>query len=256
MSVELAYRGEIAVLTLNRPQALNALNASMIERIGTLIDEVAGSTARALIVVGAGGKAFCAGADVKELLGKDRGQQRETAERGQATFAKLDHLRMLSVAVITGVAFGGGLELAMACSFRIATAGSRFALPEIKLGLIPGYGGTQRLPRLVGTARALELIASGRVVGAEEAERIGLIHRIVEDTDPVDAGVTYLAEFGERFPAALCQATNAAQLALGLPLSEGLRLEADLFATATQTQDAAEGIRAFIEKRKPAFSGL
>ena len=255
MSVELSYQQDIAVLTLNRPEALNALNASMIAQIDEFLDEVSLSDARALVVVGAGGKAFCAGADVKELLDKDYSQQHLTSRRGQTAFAKLDDLSIPSVAVITGVAFGGGLELAMACTFRIATGTSRFALPEIKLGLIPGFGGTQRLPRLVGTSRALELIASGRVVDAEEAERTGLVNRIVSATDPVAAGREYLSEFGERFPAAMRQAIAATFSAFDQEISEGLIREADLFAAATQTEDAAEGVRAFLEKRKANFVG-
>ncbi len=255
MSIELATRDGVAVLHLNRPQALNALNAEMLGLIDARLADVAASDARALVIVGNGGKAFCAGADVKELQGKDADTQRATARRGQAIFAKLDALRIPSLAVISGVAFGGGLELALACNFRIATAASRFALPEIKLGLIPGYGGTQRLPRLVGTARALELIASGRVVDASEAEHIGLVHRIVDDSDPVAAGMSFLASLGAPFPAALMQAMEAVQRAPGLPLAQGLALEADLFAMATQTRDAAEGMQAFLDKRKPVFTG-
>ena len=255
MSVELTTRDGVAVLHLNRPQALNALNAEMLGMIDARLGDVAASDARALLIVGNGGKAFCAGADVKELQGKDADTQRATAQRGQGVFAKLDALRVPSVAVITGVAFGGGLELAMACTFRIATSSSRLALPEIKLGLLPGYGGTQRLPRLVGTARALELIASGRVVDATEAERIGLIHRIVDGGDPVAEGMRFLASLGAPFPAALVQAMEAIRRAPHLPLAQGLAVEADLFAAASQTHDAAEGMQAFLDKRKPAFIG-
>ncbi|MEK7832785.1 MAG: enoyl-CoA hydratase/isomerase family protein, partial [Acidobacteriota bacterium] len=173
MIANLSYQANVAILTLNRPEAMNALNGEMIQRIGELIDEVHKSEAKALIVVGAGEKAFCAGADVKGILGKDLAQQKEFARKGQHVFAQLDQLSIPSIAVISGVAFGGGLELAMACTFRVATSKARMGLPEIKLGLIPGYGGTQRLPRLIGAARALEIISTGRVVGAEEAERIG-----------------------------------------------------------------------------------
>lgn len=256
MSVELSFRDRVAVLRLNRPQALNVLNADMIAQVGARLDEVATSDARALLIVGEGGKAFSAGADVKELMGKDADTQRSTARSGQAAFAKLDRLDIPSVAVINGVAFGGGLELAMACTFRIATAASRFGLPEIKLGLIPAYGGTQRLPRLVGTSRATEMIASGRAVGGEEAERIGLIHRIVEISDPVEAGMQFLSDMGIPFPAALGQALTAVKSANALPLELGLGLEAELFSTASQTRDAMEGILAFLGKKKPNFVGM
>jgi enoyl-CoA hydratase/carnithine racemase len=154
MAVELGTRDEFAVLTLNRPEALNALSFKIIEDIGRAIDEVAKSKARALIITGAGAKAFCAGADIKELRNRDLTAQKRGAELGQAVFAKLDTLPVASVAVVNGYAFGGGLELALACTFRLATRNAKVGLPEIKLGLIPGYGGTQRLPRVVGEARA------------------------------------------------------------------------------------------------------
>jgi len=256
MSAELTYRDGVAILTLNRPKALNALNAEMIGEISKCLDEVAVSDARALLIVGGGGgKAFCAGADVSELQGKNAGEQRDTARRGQLAFAKLDRLRIPSVAVIIGVAFGGGLELAMACTFRIATPSSRLGLPEIKLGLLPGYGGTQRLPRLVGVGRAVELIASGRAIDAQEAERIGLIHRIVEVGDPIDAGVAYLKCLGEPFPASLGYAIEAIRHSQSIPLEAGLQQEAECFSVATQTGDAAEGVSAFLGKRKPLFTG-
>lgn len=143
----------------------------------------------------------------------------------------------------------------MACTFRVATAESRFGLPEIKLGLIPGYGGTQRLPRLVGSGPAIELIASGRAINAEEAERIGLVHRVFEGTDAVDAGVAFLSSLAPGFPASVGQALTAVNRSVELSLEDGLRLEAELFAAATQTQDAIEGISAFLEKRKPEFVG-
>lgn len=255
MTVHLALRGDVVVMTLDRPAALNALNAEMIAAIGRAIDQATQMAPRALVVTGAGGKAFCAGADIKELMEAPQGSHSATARAGQDAFKKLDTLRFPSMATISGVALGGGLELAMACTFRIATPKSRFGLPEVKLGLIPGFGGTQRLPRLVGTARALELIASGRVMAADEAERIGLVHQVREMEDPVQAGLEFLAGFGDSYPAALVLAMSAVNRALVLPLDEGLRAEAELFAAAAVTSDAGEGMRAFLEKRKPAFAG-
>lgn len=255
MSVELGYRDQVAVLRLNRPQALNALNKSMIVQISERLEDVAASDAQALLIVGEGGKAFSAGADVKELLRQDADTQRSTARRGQTAFAKIDALDIPSVAIINGAAFGGGMELAMACTFRIATANARLGLPEIKLGILPAYGGTQRLPKLVGVSRAVEMIATGRAIGAEEAERIGLVHRIVEMTDPVEAGLQFLSEMGMPLPAALRPALLATQSAIALPLDMGLQLEAELFAVASQTHDAGEGMQAFVEKRKPTFIG-
>ncbi len=255
MIANLSYQANVAILTLNRPEAMNALNGEMIQRIGELIDEVHKSEAKALIVVGAGEKAFCAGADVKGILGKDLAQQKEFARKGQHVFAQLDQLSIPSIAVISGVAFGGGLELAMACTFRVATSKARMGLPEIKLGLIPGYGGTQRLPRLIGAARALEIISTGRVVGAEEAERIGLVNRVVDSGDPVEVGINFSNEIGIPLPASFAMARKAVAMSLDSTLLDGLEIEAGLFAASTHSKDAQEGITAFLEKRKPVFVG-
>lgn len=252
MHVRLEHREECAVLTLDRQEALNALSFAIIDAIDNAITEAERSDARALIVTGAGPKAFCAGADIKELLGRDLMSEKRATERGQAVFARLDRMKLPSVAVINGFAFGGGLELAMACTFRLATPNAKVGLPEIKLGLIPGYGGTQRLPRIVGEARALELIMTGRSVGAEEAERIGLVSRIVEG-DPVEAAIAFARGFTCYGLPALTFAREAVQRALTVPLAEGLKIEADLNTLAFHTEDAAEGIAAFIAKRKPTF---
>jgi enoyl-CoA hydratase len=252
MAVRLERRGAYHLLTLDRQEALNALSFSIIADIGRAIDEVAAGDARALIVTGAGPKAFCAGADIKELGNRSLMEQKRGAELGQATFAKLDRLPMPSVAVINGFAFGGGLELALACTFRIATANAKMGLPEIKLGLIPGYGGTQRLPRVVGEARALDMILTGRTVDATEAERIGLVSKIV-DGDPVEAGIAFADTFSRYSLPVLGFARGAVQRALDLPLTEGLKVEADLSTLAFQTRDSIEGMAAFVEKRKPNF---
>jgi enoyl-CoA hydratase len=252
MSVELTHRDGCAILTLNRPEALNALSFAILKQIGEVFDEVAASKARALIVTGAGSKAFCAGADIKELRNRDLAAQKRGAELGQSIFAKLDTLPIASIAVINGFAFGGGLELALACTFRLATRNAKMGQPEIKLGLIPGYGGTQRLPRVIGEARAQELIMTGRTLTAEEAERIGLVNRLV-DGDPVDAGVAFAREFTGYSLPVLAFAREAVMRALDVPIHEGLKIEADLSTLAFQTKDAAEGTAAFEEKRKPSF---
>src|SRR3974377_46214 len=194
MPVELTFRDDCAILTLNRPEALNALSFAILDEIGAAIDQTAKSSARALIVTGAGPKAFCAGADVKELGGRDLVAQKRGAELGQTIFAKLDNLPIASIAVINGFAVGGGLELALACTFRIATPSAKMACPEIKLGLIPGYGGTQRLPRIIGETRALELVMTGRTVDAAEAERMQLVSKSVEG-NPVTAGIAFAQSF-------------------------------------------------------------
>jgi enoyl-CoA hydratase len=253
MSIELTRRDEFAVITLNRQETLNALSFGLIADLDRTLQAVAASDARALLVTGAGPKAFCAGADIKELQGRSLVAQKRGAEIGQATFARLERLPMPSIAVINGYAFGGGLELALACTLRIATRNARMGLPEVKLGLIPGYGGTQRLPRIVGEARALDMILTGRTVEAEEAHRIGLVNRLV-DGDPVEAGIAYAREFASYSLPVLGFAREAVTRALATPLAEGLRIEADLSTLAFQTKDASEGMAAFVEKRKPKFS--
>jgi len=252
MAIELSRVEEFALITLNRPDALNALSFSLIGDLGRALDEVAASDARALLITGAGAKAFCAGADIKELTGRSLVAQKEGAEMGQAVFAKLDKLPIPSVAIINGYAFGGGLELALACTFRIATKNAKMGLPEIKLGLIPGYGGTQRLPRAIGEARALEMIMTGRTVDANEAARIGLVNRLIEG-DAVAQGIAYAREFSGYSLPVLGFAREAVKRALDNPVAEGLRVEANLSTLAFQTQDAAEGIDAFAAKRKPQF---
>jgi enoyl-CoA hydratase len=252
MTVELKRIEQFVVLTLNRPEALNALSFALIGELGRAFDEVAGSGARALLITGAGTRAFCAGADIKELTGRGLADQRRSTELGQATFAKLDRLAIPSVAVINGYAFGGGLELALACTFRLATRNAKMGLPEIKLGLIPGYGGTQRLPRAIGEARALEMILTGRTVDAEEALRVGLVNRLI-DGDPVAGGISFAREFTGYSLPVLGLARDAVRRASDVPLDEGLRIEADLSTLAFQTRDSAEGMSAFIDKRKPQF---
>jgi len=252
MPVELARVEEFALLTLNRPEALNALSFAIIQEIGARIDEVAKSDARALLITGAGPKSFCAGADIKELQGRDLMAQKRGAELGQHTFAKLDRLAVPSVALINGFAFGGGLELAMACTFRLASPNAKLGQPEIKLGLIPGYGGTQRLPRLIGEARAMELILTGRAVDAAEAERIGLVNRVI-DGDLLAGGIAFARGFSSYSLPVLGFAREAVQRAGGTMLNEGLRIEADLSTLAFRTDDASEGMEAFAAKRPPRF---
>jgi enoyl-CoA hydratase len=252
MPIRLTRIEEFALITLDRPEALNALSFAIIRELGRAFDEVASSDARALLVTGAGPKAFCAGADIKELAGRTLIPQKQGVEVAQATFAKLDRLPMPSVAIINGYAFGGGLELALACTMRLATPNAKMGQPEIKLGLIPGYGGTQRLPRVVGEARALEMILTGRTVDAEEALRIGLVNRLI-DGDPLAQGIAFAREFSGYSLPVLGFAREAVMRALDTPLTEGLRIEADLSTLAFQTRDAVEGMAAFVDKRKPRF---
>jgi enoyl-CoA hydratase len=252
VSIELTRVEEFAVLTLNRPEALNALSFSLIRDLGRALDEAGASGARALLVTGAGSKAFCAGADVSELAGRSPAEQRRGVEIGQATFAKIERLPMPSVAVINGFAFGGGLELALACTFRLATANAKMGLPEIKLALIPGYGGTQRLPRVVGEARALEMILTGRAIDAQTALTWGLVSRIV-DGDALAQGMAFAREFTGFSLPVLGFAREAVIRALDTSLHDGLKIEADLSTLAFRTHDSEEGTAAFLDKRRPKF---
>lgn len=253
MTVKLVTSGEFAILTLDRQEALNALSFSILREIGEALDEIANLPgARALLVTGAGEKAFCAGADIKELRKRSLLEQKRGSELGQAVFAKLDALPIASIALVNGFAFGGGMELALACTFRIASRAAKFGLPEIKLGLIPGYGGTQRLPRLIGEARALEIIMTGRTVDADEALAIGLVNRIAEK-ELLEAGEAFAQGFvGYSLPV-LELTRRAVQRGGDLSLLEGLALEADLSTLAYQTADAEEGMAAFEQKRPPEF---
>lgn len=254
MSIDLRYREEFAVLTIERPAALNALSFSLLRDMGAALRDVDASDAHALIVTGSGEKAFCAGADIKELMGRTLSEQRQGSALGQAVLVQLDRLRIPSIALVNGYAFGGGCELALACTFRLAISTARFGLPEIKLGLIPGYGGTQRLPRLIGESRAMEMILTGRTVSATEALQIGLVNRIIEPPR-MDAAIGFAREFSGYGAVALQLARDAVQRALTNPLAEGLRMEADLSTLAYQTRDAEEGMQAFLERRPPIFNG-
>ena len=253
MVVELSRRDDAAVLTLNRPEALNALSFAILRELDEALASLADSDARVLLVTGAGEKAFCAGADIKELRNRDLMAQKRGAELGQRVFARLDDLPMPSVALINGFAFGGGLELALACTFRLAGARAKMGLPEIKLGLIPGYGGTQRLPRVIGEARAMEMIMTGRTVDADEAERIGLVNGRYEG-DALEAGLAYASRFTGYSLPVLGFARSAVRRAGDTPLQEGLKIEADLSTLAYRTKDAEEGMAAFEEKRAARFT--
>ncbi|RWX72323.1 enoyl-CoA hydratase-related protein [Mesorhizobium sp. M2A.F.Ca.ET.039.01.1.1] len=252
MSVILDRKDDCAILTINRPEKLNALSFSVLAELDGVLEQAASLPVRALVVTGAGDKAFCAGADIEELRGRSQTEQQRGAEFGQAVFERLSHFPAPSIAAINGYAFGGGLELAMACTFRIAVRTARLSLPEIKLGLIPGYGGTQRLPRLVGEARAMELILTGHMIDAEEALRIGLVNSVT-DGDPVAAAIEFAGAFMRHGLVALRLARSAVARALNNPIQEGLRIEADLSTLAYQTHDSEEGMAAFLQKRKPEF---
>ena len=257
MSVELTIENGLAFIRLNRPEALNALSFTILSEIDSCVvrieQAISQGQVRGLIITGAGDKAFCAGADITELTGRSMSHEHEGARIGQAVFTRISNLKVVSVAVIQGYAFGGGLEMALACTFRVALPRAKMGLPEVKLGLIPGYGGTQRLPRLIGEGRALDIILSGRTVDAQEAERIGLVNKLIDDGNPVDVGKDFLAPYLKHGLAAVDFARQAILRGMETTLSEGLRIERDLSTLAYRTEDAAEGMKAFVEKRPAQF---
>jgi enoyl-CoA hydratase len=247
--------GEIAVITINRPKALNALNADTLRELAEAFELVLeDAETQALIITGAGDKAFIAGADISEFDGvSDVFSGREQAMGGQDLMNSLAALPVPTIAAINGFALGGGLELALACDLRVASNTAKLGLPEVGLGLIPGYGGTQRLPRLIGAGRALDLILTGRHVEAAEALSMGLVNRVGEDALLLARELA--AKIIKNGPVALGLAKEAVYRGLDMTLTLGLEAEADLFGMVSTTKDMREGAKAFLEKRKPVFTG-
>lgn len=246
----------IATIVLNRPDKLNALDSRMIGELDAVIAGISGDPkVRAFIVTGAGEKAFAAGADIKELSQLSPEGARTHSARGQAVLRKLETCGKISVAAVNGYALGGGLEVAMSCTLRFASSNARFGLPEVKLGLIPGYGGTQRLARLVGPGRALEMLLSGEPVDAGEAFRIGLVNRVVPQPELMDFCREWLRNAVSNGPLALSAVMEAVDVGADSGLETGLRFEAAAFGMLAATEDRAEGLKAFLEKRKASFTG-
>jgi enoyl-CoA hydratase len=246
----------IAVLTVNRPQKLNALSGAVIDELSDAFGRVASdSSIRALIVTGAGEKAFVAGADIAELAELSPLQMRAAGLHGQSAFRRLETCGKVSVAAVNGFALGGGLELAMACTVRFASENAKLGQPEVKLGLTPGYGGTQRLPRLVGRGRALEMLLSGDPVTAAEAHRIGLVNAVVPQAELMEHCLGWLAKVLANGPAAVALVMDAVDAGLENGLEAGLRYEAAAFGMSAATEDCREGTRAFLEKRRAVFTG-
>ncbi|MFO7652235.1 MAG: enoyl-CoA hydratase-related protein [Candidatus Krumholzibacteriia bacterium] len=247
--------GGVTTVTVNRPEKLNALNAATVEELHRCFTELRDDAAvRVVVVTGAGEKAFVAGADIGELARLTPEAAERIAARGQELMWKIENLGKPVIAAVNGFALGGGCELALACSFRYASANARLGLPETGLGLIPGYGGTQRLPRLVGRGRALEMILTGRPVTATEARDIGLVNRVHSQEELMPETQKVAAELAKRSLTTLRLALKAVNEGLNMGLDPGCRLEAALFGVCGGTEDAREGCAAFLEKRPPAFS--
>jgi enoyl-CoA hydratase/carnithine racemase len=249
-------RGAIAVVTVNRPKVLNALSgATVVELSHAFAGLKADSAVRAVVLTGAGERAFIAGADIAELAEMAPAAAQLMARRGQALADAIEQLGKPVVAAINGYALGGGCEIAMACTLRVAAETAKLGQPEIKLGLIPGYGGTQRLPRLVGRGRALELMLTGEPITAGEAWRIGLVNTVVPAAEVRGAAGALAATLAAQAPLAVRGILDAVHGGLEVGQHDGCELEAALFGLVTATDDRREGTRAFLEKRPPVFKG-
>jgi enoyl-CoA hydratase len=251
----LAIDGAVATVTVNRPKVLNALNAATLTELGEAMRALqADASVRVVILTGAGEKAFVAGADITELATLTPDAGKAHAELGQRVFNLVEQLGMPVIAAVNGFALGGGCELAMACTVRLAADTAKFGQPEVKLGLTPGFAGTQRLPRLVGKGRAMELVLGGGMIDAAEAFRIGLVNRVVPAASLPDEARA-LAQVAANAPMAMRYAMEAISHGLETSFAEGCFVEASLFGLAFATEDMREGTRAFLEKRKPEFRG-
>ena len=250
-------KDRVLYLTINRPKALNALNAKTLDELEDAIDKAsADDEIRAIILTGAGEKAFVAGADISELVGLDEESGAAFSRRGQQLFLKIERLSMPVIAAVNGFALGGGCELAMACAIRIASTNASFGQPEAKLGLIPGYGGTQRLPRLVGKSNAMHLTLTGDIIPAERAHEIGLVSKVVSLDGLMQAAEKMASKITSMGPLAIKASIEAINAADEEPrLSDGLKREASLFGAICATDDAKEGTGAFLDKRKAEFRG-
>lgn len=247
--------GRIATVTVNRPDKLNALDHDTIQALrDAIVSLSADDSVGAIILTGAGEKAFIAGADIGGLSKQGVLDGKANAQHGQALTLAMEACPKPVLAAIQGWALGGGLEMALACDMRFASTKARMGLPEVSLGIIPGYGGTQRLPRLVGTGKALELILTGDPVPADEALRIGLVNGVFEPEELLPAVRTIAEKILSRGPTAVALAKQAIRRGVHLPLAEGLELEADLFGMISSTAEMKEGMQAFLEKRKPNWS--
>jgi enoyl-CoA hydratase len=254
-TLTLAVADRIATLTLNRPEKLNALNDAMIAELGVAIAEIRSRDDVGGAVVTGAGRAFVAGADIGELASQSPGQAAARAARGQAVLRRIETCPKPIVAAVNGFALGGGCELAMACHVRVASTGAKFGQPEVKLGITPGYGGTQRLPRLVGKGRALELLLTGETIDAAEAHRIGLVNRVVASEDLLNVAIAWVRTILQNGPLAVALCVDAVDRGLEMSLDNGQALEAGYFGLVAASADAAEGLAAFMAKRAPSFAG-
>jgi enoyl-CoA hydratase len=250
-----AVDGRIATITVNRPDKLNALNDRVIAELGEAIDAARADGSIGGIILTGAGRAFIAGADIAELEQHGEEGMKQLALRGQAVFNRFEGSPKPTIAAVNGFALGGGCELAMACHIRIASEAAKFGQPEVKLGLTPGYGGTQRLPRLIGKGRAMQLLTTAEMIDAAEAYRIGLVNRVVPAAELIGAATTMLNAIVANGPLAVAACIGLVNAGLDLPLADSMELEASMFGHLAGTEDKREGTRAFLEKRAPSFKG-
>jgi enoyl-CoA hydratase len=249
-------KGPIAYVTINRPKVLNALNAKTISELRSVFEDARDdSEVRGVVFTGAGDKAFAAGADISEMANDTPLTAEQKTRAGQALTELIENLGKPVIAAVNGFALGGGCELSMASTIRIAAETARFGQPEVKIGIMPGYGGTQRLPRLVGKGRALQLILSGEIINAQEAYRIGLVNEVVPAAGLLARAEAILNQFISNAPVGVKYSIEAVNKGLDASLAEGLLLEASLFAICAGTEDKKEGTSAFLAKRAPKFQG-
>ena len=246
----------VATITLNRPQVLNALNSQVFDELEHIFTDMDSNPAvRVLLITGSGEKAFAAGADINELARTTAATGQQMALRGQAVFSLIADCGKPVIALINGFALGGGLELALACTLRLAASTAKLGQPEIKLGILPGYGGTQRLPRLVGASAALRLLLTGDMISAEEAHRIGLVDEVHPADQILTRGHALATQIASAAPLAVSGTLEAVHRGAHVHLHEGLRVEAEIFGQLCETEDKAEGTAAFLAKRPPHFHG-
>ena len=249
-------KGAIAYVTLNRPKVLNALNKTALADLRAAFEDARDdSSLHGVILTGAGDKSFIAGADINEVATDTPVQAEEKTRRGQHLMDLIENLGKPVVAAINGFALGGGCEAALACTIRLAAETAKFGLPEVKLGIIPGYGGTQRLPRLIGKGVALQLILSGAMIDAREAYRIGLVNEVVPNAELIGRAEAILNQLGANAPLSVRYALEAVNKGMETSLAEGLVLESTFVAICTSTEDKKEGTSAFLQKRPPQFQG-
>jgi len=254
--LEFDLSDEIATITVSRPDKLNALdNDTLVELAGAFEGAFDHDDVKVIVLTGAGSKSFVAGADIQMLSEQGTLDGRSNGQIGQDVMALIAEGPKPVIAAVNGYALGGGLELALACDFRYASSNAIFGLPEVSLGIIPGYGGTQRLPRLIGRGRALEMILTGEKINAEEALRVGLVNRVVEPEQLIEVTRKTASVIASRGPLAVMFAKEAVSRGTNVPLSDGLAIEADLFGLVSSTKDMKEGMRAFLDKRAPDFEG-